>query len=302
MTKVLVLVADKKKRVEYLSSFLRNAHKSDILYEEGSLEELSFSIGDNETVIYNQNGADIASYDLVVFRTIGKYKQEAVTVAAYCRMRGVRYIDSMIDNVFAIDDENKLAEMLVLRLAGVSVPATAYGSLEYLTAQASQIGYPVILKAIDGKKGRSNYLVTSEREIVDLMAANPDIRMLLQQYIPNDQDYRVLVLDYQHVVVTLRKRKSNTTHLNNVSAGGEEILIENQSGIEDVIEQSIRAAQVLSIEVAGVDIVIDKRNGCSYIMEVNRAPQLTLKEEIQGYFEMIEEKLHGAGREPRGQL
>lgn len=287
--KVLVLVASKKKRVEHLSLLLKHASPGDTTYDTGSLEELTFTVGDGEAAIYNQNGTDISSYDLVVFRLVGKRKSEAVTVAAYCRARGVKYIDSMIGEVAAIDDENKLAEMFALDLAGISVPATVYGASEYLIAQSDTIGFPAVLKAADGKKGRNNYLVSTKQEIADILDTYPKSKMLLQRFIPNDQDYRVLSLNYKRVVVTLRKRKSDTTHLNNVSAGGEEQLVEDHTKLGDVIELSTRAARALKIEVAGVDVVVDRNTGKPYIMEVNRAPEFTLDAEFKGYFDAIEE-------------
>jgi glutathione synthase/RimK-type ligase-like ATP-grasp enzyme len=173
---------------------------------------------------------------------------------------------------------------------GVAVPLTAYSPSRRLSKGYEKIAFPAVLKAVDGKKGRSNYLV-NERSECDALNQESASGMLLQRYIPNDRDYRVLVLNYKDVVVTERKRKDNTTHLNNVSAGGDELLVEDYSDITEAIELSIRAAKVLAIEVAGVDVVIDANTGKPYIMEVNRAPELTLEAELSGYFSMIKHML-----------
>lgn len=289
MTKrVLMLVASKKKRIEYLTTFLNNAKAGDIAYDQGSLEELSFVIGDEGVSIKNHTGVEVSDYDLVVFRTVGRYKKEAVALAHYCDGHGVRYIDSIVGTIAAIDDENKLGEMVVLRLAGLPVPDTVYASNLVMREYANKIGYPIILKSIDGKKGRDNYYVKSQSELGDILentAAGG--KMLMQRFIPNNQDYRVLCLSYHSTVVTLRKRVDSATHLNNVSAGGIEVLANNDDAPVDVLDVSLAAAKVLAVEVAGVDVVVDENSRKPYIMEVNRAPELTLEKEYEEYFKSL---------------
>lgn len=289
MTKnVLILVATKKKRLEYLSDFLENATTEDVKYDKGSVEELSFVINSDGVSIKNCTGVEIADYDLVVFRTVGEYKKEAAALAWYCDARDVKYVDSMVNTVAAIDDENKLGEMIALKLAGLPVPDTIYGVASVLSTYASTIGYPVILKSIDGKKGRNNYFVKSENELQDILEAEvAGSKMLLQRYLPNSHDYRVLCLNHHSTVVTLRKRVDNTTHLNNVSAGGVEVLLENEDTPSDVLDVALKASLALSLEVAGVDIVVDDVLERPYIIEVNRAPELTLEKEYEEYFKSI---------------
>lgn len=285
--KALILGSNRKKREDYLEPLLRGRHELEAIdYEVGSVEELEFVISEGFTEIYNRTGTPLSSFGLVIFRTVGKKKREATAVARYCGAKGIRFIDSVVGTTGSVDDENKLAEMLVLAMNGVSVPLTVYCGSGQLVHGFEKIDFPAVLKAVDGKKGRSNYLIDS-RSQYDELCRDSDAGMLLQQFIPNDRDYRVLVLNYENVVVTERKRKNNSTHLNNVSTGGDELLIEDYSGIEDMIELSIRAARILDIEVAGVDVVVDKNTGMPYVMEVNRAPELTLEAELGAYFTML---------------
>ena len=288
MKKCLLLVSTRKKRESHLHGLMRLwSNNCEIECDASSLEELSFTV-DEGVRINTPSGTDVAEYDLVVFRTVGARKREAVAVAHYCQKQAVKYIDSMIDTVGAIDDENKLAEMIALELAGVSIPRTFYGSPDHIRSWSEKTGYPFVLKAIDGKKGRDNYLVKSPSMLNTLLVDTSDANLLAQSYIPNDEDYRVLVLNYENVVITKRTRQSDDTHLNNVSVGGQEMLVDTYDGLEDIIDTATRAATALSIEVAGVDIVVDKYNGRPYVMEVNRAPELTLPEELDAYARMVE--------------
>lgn len=290
--KTLVLVASKKKRERYLDEFL--AHSDDsVEYHRGSLEEMSFTIDQHDIIARNWDGNDVRDYDLVVFRTVGKYKKEAVALALVCDFYEVQYIDTAVRGLIAVDDENKLCEMISLRLEGVSVPATASGTLEHLNEYAGSLGYPVILKAINGKKGRNNYFISSEVELAEIINKESVTgnRMILQQYIPNVHDYRVLCLGESTTVVTLRRRTSSSTHLNNVSAGGTEVFVENSDVPVGVCGSALRASKALGLEVAGVDIVVDDMTGKQYIIEVNRAPEITLDEEFKEYFTFIADKI-----------
>jgi glutathione synthase/RimK-type ligase-like ATP-grasp enzyme len=290
--KALILVSSRKKRESYLEPLLLTRSELETAqYEVGSIEELEFVISEDSTEIYNQTGSPLSDFGLIVFRLVGRRKREAVAVARYCETKGIRTIDSTISTIASVDDENKLAEMLVLAMSGISVPLTAYSSGGHLDLGLGKIGFPAVYKAMDGKKGRSNYLIRDYVEYESRRRDNAGTGMLLQQYIPNDRDYRVLVLNYDKVVVTERKRKDNSTHLNNVSTGGDELLIDDYTGVEDVIQLSIRAAKTLSIEVAGVDVVVNKNTGKPYVMEVNRAPELTLEAELSAYFTMLRDVL-----------
>ncbi len=288
MKRVLLLVGARNKRENHLGALMELwRSRSEVACEDSSLEELVFATSGYAVKISTESGDDIAGYDLVVFRTVGTYKKEAVAVAKYCQERGVKYIDSMIHTVGAVDDENKLAEIIVLCMEGIPVPDTFYGSWEHSDKWMLTTEYPLVLKAIDGKKGRNNYFAESVGALEGILHEAGDMRMLVQRYIPNNEDYRVLVLGYKDVVVTKRVRRDKNTHLNNVSLGGEEILVQDYTGLELVIDVAIRAAKILAIEIAGVDVVVDKDTGLPYVMEVNRAPELTLDDELTAYAKAI---------------
>ena len=40
-----------------------------------------------------------------------------------------------------------------------------------------------------------------------------------------------------------------------------------------ILKMAVKAASVCEIEVAGVDVILDKKSGQSFILEVNRSPQ-----------------------------
>lgn len=288
MKKVLILVASREKLKAHLDPLMaeyraRRSSISDCTAD--SLDQLSFFISNDSAIITDSRGNDLSEYDLIVFRTVGKNKQEAVAVTEYCKKFQIPFSDPAIDTLCAVDDENKLAQMMCLFRNGVSVPPTFYGPREAILAQ-KYIPYPCVLKAIDGHRGQNNFLISNARELSKLL--KKDTKYILQSFIPNSEDYRVLVANQNQFAVTLRRRKNNQTHLNNVSMGADEIFIDSSDCPSDLLKIAKSAAASLKLGLAGVDIVVDENTKIPYIIEVNRAPQLTLPSEKNAFFDLID--------------
>jgi glutathione synthase/RimK-type ligase-like ATP-grasp enzyme len=236
------------------------------------LSELSFLVnGENTYIRDEEQSFDIKDFDLVVFRTMGRSnenKERAEAVAIYCRKKGVKCIDSRLPHV-----GGKLNSAYERWFNGLNVPKTAVGSVSSLVEIAGRFGYPVILKATDGKKGRDNYLVKTSQELTDIVAQNQDKQFVLNEFIPNDGDYRLLTLNYQVKMIILRQ-SDGRSHLNNTSVGGAATVVNEGDISQAVIDLAVAAAKTEGMEVAGVDVIIDKNTGTPYVLEVNRAPQV----------------------------
>jgi glutathione synthase/RimK-type ligase-like ATP-grasp enzyme len=271
---------------------MRGYADKSLQFEACKLAELTMTLIDGIAEIKNiGQGFDIKDFDLVVFRTVNKHLEEALAVLYYCEQHDIKYIDSCIKNAKTTTD--KLSEAFALWRDGIRMPDMVYGA--EIWKQVARISFPAILKGINSARGKDNYLVNSANEIRKIIAESPDTRFILQPFIENDGDYRVLVLDYKIPVITYRQRIGSTTHVNNVSAGGTETLIEDATGLQEVVDISIRAAKCLGLEVAGVDIMLEKNTGKPFILEVNKAPQMTLEAEVKGYFDGISNILEGEG-------
>ena len=289
MKKVLLIVANREKLDQESTKFVLDgllARKDDnISFDITSFDGLSMLVDkDNSYIKDLGKGFDVADFDLVVFRTVGESAEEAAAVDAYCRKKGIKKIDRSLVPLVS----RKLNCAFDRWAAGLNVPITAYGPIEGLEMALERIGLPAVLKATNGRRGQDNYLIKTVEELREIVAQNLDKKFVLQNFIPNDGDYRILVLNYGRVVVDLRQRQGDT-HLNNASAGGTETIVEDTAGLEDAIELAKKAAKLDGLEIAGVDIIIDKDTTVPYVLEVNRAPQLTLPEEIDGYYKAIVE-------------
>jgi ribosomal protein S6--L-glutamate ligase len=171
--------------------------------------------------------------------------------------------------------------MLALKEAGIEVPKTVYGSLwflyESMMVKVTPFNFPVILKGSGGDRGtrvfKADNLEELEKLVRDLRKSETEggKRYMLQEFIPNDGDYRVLVLGEKVLGVMKRSSQSEDEFKNNYSAGGK---VEVADLPEEVKQLAIKAAKVCGLAVAGVDVACrDNDLKKPVIWEVNKGPQ-----------------------------
>ena len=273
--------------LDVLVAEFREKYSDKIEITTASVEKINFLIDENGVIIGTEKW-DLAQFDLVVFRLIKPYISKVVAMTRFLEFHKIKYIDSLIREAEMVDDLNKLAQMVELRLAKFNVPKTALGETIFLREKAKRFGFPIVLKAIDGSKGQNNFLAKDLAQFDEIVTKNPATQLILQDFIPNSGDYRILVLNYETALLSLRQRQNDKTHLNNASAGGTKTLITNYSETDKkIIEIGKKIAKLFKIEVCGVDIIADENTGDLYCIEANRAPTLRLPEEKAAYFEMI---------------
>lgn len=260
-----------------------------------SLTSLVFDISNDVCSVIDQlNGGDVASYDLVVIRNVGQNLELGITLAHYLSMKKVPFTDSYLE----VQGSGKLAGAMSCRKFNLPIPHTVYGSArnlaKYIT-DTNSLQFPIILKADIAKKGRDNYLIQDADELASKLSAQPEVAFIAQEFIANDGDYRALVLDGQ-ITTVIKRVSSGDSHLNNTSQGGEAILQDAEIFNDQVKADIIKSAKIDNLEVAGVDIVFDKKTNQHYILEVNRAPQIStgtyVDEKVSAFAEMI---LHQVG-------
>ena len=290
MKKILILAPTEQTRKGHMNwlafrDALRERLTGEVQVEMAAIKQLTFVLDGQKTRIYDaEQNFDVADFDLVVFRTIGKLKEEAIAIAAYCRSKNIKYIDGYIPKIGI----NKLSCAFIRWEHDLPVPETVYGPAESVFSQVSVTGLPAVLKASDGKKGRDNYLVNSPEAIQEILSSNPEKTFVLQKFIANDGDLRLVVLN-DRVRLIISRQAQNSTHLNNTSQGGKAELIPLESVPPDVIELALQATKLEQLSVSGVDIIEEQNSGRYYILEVNRAPQI-------GTGEFVDEKLEAYAR------
>ncbi len=268
------------KRTEVTQTFAKNVQKSGqkLRVTYAAYEDLYFKIGSPKDQIILQNtGRDIASFDLVHFKTTARLMDVAAATARYLEQRNVQFIDEAIKHFPAT---SKLYQYVILNANGVTVPKSIFLLPDALAKSfnliKSELGLPFVIKDIHGNKGEYNYYIKNEagfnKAIKQMSEAG--VKCIAQAFIPNDCDYRVLVFGNRISLVIKRTRLSNKTHLNNTSQGAHSIIVPATELPPSIQTMCAKGAKLLERQVAGVDIVKDKDTGLWYCLEVNDGPQL----------------------------
>ena len=215
-------------------------------------------------------------YDVLFFRTTGKHWEEVDLIINSITRDDVVVIDPLV-RYGKPDMACKAWQMLMLEKAGIEVPKTIYGSLWYLYEKSKDLVFPLIIKGSGGDRGtrvfKVDNLVEMEKLVRDLRKSETDEgkRYMLQEYIPNDGDFRVLVLGEKVLGVMKRSSQSVAEFKNNYSAGGK---VEVAELPEEIKQLALKAAKVCGLAVAGVDVAFrDNDLKKPIIWEVNKGPQ-----------------------------
>ncbi len=170
------------------------------------------------------------------------------------------------------NSRDKLTCLQILGSAGLKVPATVLtGSMKGLRAAVDAVGgMPVVLKVLEGTQGVGVMLVHSPvslKSVLDtLHSLNQDV--LMQRFVAEGagRDYRALVVG-NRVIAAMMRTAPEGEFRSNIHRGGEGRLVKLSPAYQ---QAAIRAAKVLGLEIAGVDLM-ESQEG-PLIIEVNSSP------------------------------
>lgn len=256
-----------------LALLLNNVQKG-IQVHTALLEDLLFAIDEERIEVMDTvNQCSLADYNIVYFRHWSDAQGSAMAAARFCTLKKVPFVDS---EVYRSGSANKITQYMNLYEAGIPFPKTLIAPSDQLLAKYEAYGFsfPLVIKSASGSRGVDNFAVYNESELRKVLAANLDLTFVMQSFIPNEGDYRVIVMGDSVPMVIERKSASKSTHLNNTSQGGRGRMVPPTSLPPEVITLSLRAAQFFECQIAGVDMVRSLADGRFYCFEVNRSPQI----------------------------
>lgn len=223
------------------------------------------------------NTKNINDYDVLFFRTTGKHWEEVNLILDGVTRKDVVIVDPLAKRGRP-SDACKAYQMLELTRVGIEVPKTLYGSLFYLKEKAMDyFKFPIIIKGSGGDRGTRVFKADNMKELEELVASlrksevSEGKRYMAQEYIPNNGDYRILVLGEKVLGVMKRSSQSKDEFKNNYSAGGK---VEVADLPEEIKQLAVKAAKICGLMVAGVDVAFrDNDFKKPVIWEVNKGPQ-----------------------------
>lgn len=237
------------------------------------------------------NDQDITDYDIVWFRsTPAKQANLVKAIAQILNYSKVTYLDyAWGKNKIG----NKLSSLVAMNLAGVPVPQTIYFSSLNTKAKdiALRFGFPLVAKDVNLNRGTGIFLINKEEELSKLFETGGN-EYLLQKYYPNDGYFRVLILNDKAYCWERWQDHSGGDDLIPIS---KEEFLPTKNMPDNFIKIALNAAKSLDLQVAGIDILVDKTNNQAFVLEANRAPQFTCDSEVSpemdGIAKMLEEMI-----------
>ncbi|MDD4937927.1 MAG: hypothetical protein PHX34_02805 [Candidatus Shapirobacteria bacterium] len=275
MVKIGVFYGGKISR--HLVLLRKAAEKMEIVLDLISYNDVSFETETEEIKIKNKK---IQDYGVLFFRTTGKHWEEVNLVVDAIDKKKTIIVDPLVEKGRP-SDACKAYQMLALKKAGIEVPKTIYGSLWNLlkVMNEGKMDFPIILKGSGGDRGTRVFKADNQKDLEklvrDLRRSEIDEgrRYMLQEFIPNDGDYRILVLGDKVLGIMKRSSQSEKEFRNNYSMGGK---VEVADLPDKIKEMAIKAAKICGLLVAGVDVAF-RDNGFKkpVVWEVNKGPQFS---------------------------
>jgi ribosomal protein S6--L-glutamate ligase len=172
------------------------------------------------------------------------------------------------------NSRDKLRSLQLMSRHHIGIPRTAFvrDKKDVLPAIERVGGAPVIIKLIEGTQGIGVLLaesVNTAESIIELLQSQKQ-NVLIQKFVAESKgkDIRAIVVG-DRVVAAMRRVAQGQEFRSNVHRGGRAEAVELS---EEYKETAVKAAQIMGLQVAGVDMLESKTG--PQVMEVNSSPGL----------------------------
>ncbi len=172
------------------------------------------------------------------------------------------------------NSRDKLRSLQILSRHHIGIPRTTFVSdkKDVLPAIERVGGAPVVIKLIEGTQGIGVLLaetIKAAESIIELLQSQKQ-NVLIQKFVAESRgkDIRAFVVG-DRVVAAMRRVAQGQEFRSNVHRGGVAEAVELS---DEYRETAVRAAQILGLRVAGVDMLESSKG--PQIMEVNSSPGL----------------------------
>ena len=236
--------------------------------------------------------ADISACD-AVFPGYG-FLSENQNFVEICKYHGITFIGPSVELMVTMSDKSKAKE--VMKKAGVPVVPGSEGAIRDVKDAkkiASEIGYPVIVKASAGGGGRGMRIVESEEALEnavlsagnEALSAFGDGTLYMEKFIRNPRHIEVQVLADSHgnaIHLGERDCSLQRRHQKLIEESPATILKEETRA--NLLKTAVKATKAIGYENAGTfEFLLDDEQNF-YFMEMNTRLQVehTVSEMVSG--------------------
>jgi len=252
----------------------KNGHHADVIDTLRCYMNITSS---RPTIHYK--GGEIEQYDAVIPRIGASITFYGAAVVRQLEMMNVFCVN---DSVSITRARDKLRSLQLLSKKGIGLPITGFAhSIDEIQDLIRMVGGPpLIIKFLEGTQGVGVVLVESSKAARSVIEAflGLKVNILVQEYIKEAAaaDIRCFVVGGKVVASMMRQGKAEEFR-SNLHRGGIATAVEIT---EEEQTMAIRAAHIMGLNVAGVDIVRSNRG--PLIIEVNASPGLEGIEKATG--------------------
>ena len=216
-------------------------------------------------------GRQLKGYDAVIPRIGASVTFFGTAVVRQFEMMRVYTVN---ESVAIARSRDKLRSLQLLSRKGIGLPVTVFA---HRTSNAQEIiklagGAPVVIKLLEGTQGIGVVLGETPKAAESIIQAfgGVNTNILVQEYIEEakGEDIRCIVIGGK-VVASMKRRGREGDFRSNLHRGGS---AEEAKLSPAETETAIRAAAVMGLAVAGVDLLRSRRG--PVVLEVNSSPGL----------------------------
>lgn len=211
--------------------------------------------------------------DILIPRTLINDSKgyRARSVMRHLELLGVRLLNS-VDRIDAVVD--KLHTHEILASAGIASPPTMLAHYPVnVDMVETQIGFPVVVKTLQGTLGTGVFLAENRQSFLDVMdlisEIGPRTRIILQKFVSTShgRDLRILVCGGK-IVAAMERRAAGSGFKANITTGGT-----GHAFIPDrkCADLALKTTRALGLDLCGVDLLFTE-NGDYTVCEANPMP------------------------------
>ena len=236
------------------------------------------NINSLEPVVHYQ-GRELKDFDAIIPRIGASITFYGAAVLRQFEMMGVYPLN---ESVAISRSRDKLRAMQLMSRKGIGMPVTGFAhSPDDIPDLIDLVGgAPLVIKLLEGTQGIGVVLCETEKAAESVIEAFMGLKqdIMVQEYIKEagGADIRCFVVG-DKVIAAMKRQAKPGEFRSNLHRGGSASLIKITP---EERMTAIRAAKVMGLNVAGVDIL--RSNHGPLVMEVNSSPGLAGIEETTG--------------------
>jgi glutathione synthase/RimK-type ligase-like ATP-grasp enzyme len=281
MKKILILVDKVGPKKELLAELIaKRLSGKNIQIALARFSDLYFEV-DSRKISVNIEDMPITDFDLVYFRRAGdKFSGIAATLALCLEEFGIKYIDTTWGNIGPLG--SKFTSLVRLARAHIPIFTTVYfwptHIEKYQNILIRKFGLPLVAKELSTQRGKGVILIKTKEDFKKLPLTDNKGRnnqYLFQKFVKIKDEFRVMVLGdkvrvWESKIITDKKEFRH-----NVALGANEEFLPIAKIPESIAEIAVAGAKTLNLQIAGVDIAIEKGSEKLFLVEINRGPGIT---------------------------